>query len=56
MLLWVMGVGFDNTFTVSGKWNGYSNTLGMSIGNLKTLPIGGGTWCCGYKCGVESYG
>ena len=21
MLLWVMGVGFENTCTVSGKWN-----------------------------------
>ena len=25
-------------------------------GYIKTLPISGGSYCCGYECEIESYG
>ena len=39
MLLWVMGVGFDNTCTVSGKWNVSRVILRLYRWVYKTLRL-----------------
>ena len=48
MLLWVMGVEFENTCTVSGKWNAFSSIPDFKDG-CKSLESYG-------SCSLESYG
>ena len=58
MLLWMMCVGFNNTCTVSEKWNFFrviARHFGWAYKNL-TLSISGWKRCCGYECEIESYG
>ena len=58
MLLGVIGVGFDNTFTVSGKPNVswvISRLYGCVHKTLRLSPLVV-EQCCGYECEIESYG